>query len=94
MSVNPSNTNEDAETLLNKNPVRAPLHILVGDEATLGPLWKAYYIVAQPGTDGDVQHTMGLYVSDAQGREREWVEGGYDPHWLSADTEALSHEGS
>jgi cytochrome oxidase Cu insertion factor (SCO1/SenC/PrrC family) len=72
MSVNPSNTKEDAETFLNKNSVQAPLHILMGGEEKLAPLWKAYHIVVQPDEDGDVQHSLGLYVIEAQGREREW----------------------
>lgn len=94
VSVNPSNTKEDAETFLSKNSVQAPLHILMGDEAKLAPLWKACHIVVQPDVDGDVQHTLGLYVIDAQGREREWVDGGYDHHQLSADIETPLHERS
>lgn len=92
MSVNPTNTVADAETFLHKNSVKVPLHVLLGNQAELAPLWKAYHIVVQPGADGDVQHTLGLYLIDGQGHEREWVDGGYDPKALGADIQSLLHE--
>ena len=91
MSVNPSNTADQADEFLTKNAVKVPLHILLGGSSTLAPLWKAYHIVVQPGANGDVEHTLGLYVIDAQGHEREWVDGGYNPKALAADIEALIH---
>lgn len=69
------------------------LHILLGSSSTLAPLWKAYHIVVQPGANGDVEHTLSLYVIDAQGHEREWVDGGYNPKALAADVEAMIHRG-
>jgi cytochrome oxidase Cu insertion factor (SCO1/SenC/PrrC family) len=94
MSVNPSNTADQANTFLTKNAVQVPLHILLGSSAILTPLWKGYHIVVEPGANGDVEHTLGLYVIDAQGHEREWVDGGYDPKALATDIEAVMHEGA
>ena len=92
ISVNPTNTVHQVETFINKNSVQIPLHILMGTQATLAPLWKAYHIVVHPGSDGDIQHTLGLYVIDGQGHEREWVDGGYDPKALSMDIRAIMNE--
>lgn len=92
MSVNPSNTPQDANTFMKKNAVQVPLHVLMGGQAQLAPLWNAYHISVQHTESGDVEHTLGLYLIDAQGREREWVDGGYDPRQLSADIETLLRE--
>ncbi|MGE5335431.1 MAG: SCO family protein [Nitrososphaerota archaeon] len=94
MSVNPTNTTAQAQAFMTKNAVKVPLHVLMGGQAELAPLWKAYHIQVQPGPDGDVQHTLGLYIIDAQGREREWVDGGYDPRALSADVRTLLRGGA
>ncbi len=91
MSVNPSNTTDQADEFLTKNDVKVPLHILLGGSSTLAPLWKAYHIVVQPGAIGDDEHTLGLYVVDAKGHEREWVDGGYNPKAPAADIEAVIH---
>ena len=89
LSVNPTNTVADAETFMHKNAVQVPLRLLMGSQAELAPLWQNYHITVQPGADGDVEHTLGLYLIDAQGREREWVDAGYDPRALSRDVQAL-----
>lgn len=94
MTVNPSNTADQANEFLTKNAVKVPLHILLGSASSLAPLWRAYHIVVQSGANGDVEHTLGLYVIDAQGHEREWVDGGYNPKALAADIEALIHSGA
>ncbi len=91
MSVNPTNTVAEAQTFMTKNAVKVPLHVLMGSQTELAPLWKAYGIEVQPGPDGDVQHTLGLYLIDTQGHEREWVDAGYDPRQLGADVETLLH---
>lgn len=93
MSVNPTNTVAQAETFMHKNQVQVPLRLLMGSQAELAPLWKDYHITVQPGAGGDVEHTLGLYLIDAQGREREWVDAGYDPRALSRDVQALWHAG-
>ncbi len=91
MSVNPTNTSQQAETFMTENSVQVPLHILMGSNVQLAPLWHAYHISVQPTASGDVEHTLGLYLIDAKGHEREWVDGGYDPKALSADIEKLLH---
>lgn len=88
ISVNPNNTPAQATTFLAKNKAAMPVHFLLGAQAQLQPLWKAYYIEVQPGQT-DVAHISGLYVIDQQGREREWADAGFDPKALAADLRAV-----
>lgn len=88
ISVNPHNTAAQAQAFLIKNKSAIPMRFLLGSQAQLQPLWKAYYIAVQPGQT-DVVHTSGLYVIDQQGRERVWFDAGFDPKELSGDLQAL-----
>lgn len=88
ISVNPHNTPAQAQEFLTKNKAAIPMHFLLGTQAQLQPLWKAYYIEVEPGQT-DVVHTSGLYVLDQQGRERVWFDAGFDPKALSGDLQAL-----
>ena len=88
ISVNPNNTPAQAQAFLAKNKAVMPIHFLLGSQAQLSPLWKAYYIAVQPGQT-DVVHTSGLYVIDQQGRERVWMDAGFDPKALSGDLQTL-----
>jgi protein SCO1/2 len=88
ISVNPNNTPAQATAFLAKNQAAMNIHFLLGTQAQLAPLWKAYYIGVEPGQT-DVAHTSGLYVIDQQGREREWVDAGFDPKALSADLQTV-----
>ncbi|HEV2461029.1 MAG TPA: SCO family protein, partial [Ktedonobacterales bacterium] len=88
ISVNPNNTPAQAAAFLAKNKPVMTLRFLLGTQAQLAPLWKAYYIDVQPGQT-DVVHTSGLYVIDQQGRERIWLDAGFDPSLLGADLKTL-----
>ena len=76
---------------MTKNKVQVGLHVLLGTQAELAPLWKAYYIeVVPPATPGgDVEHTVVTYLIDAQGHERELLSQGYDPKVAAHDLSAL-----
>lgn len=89
MSVDPwSDTATTAQAFIEKNKVVVPLHFLLGNEATLRPLWQAYHIgVVQ--TTGDITHTIGVYIIDQRGRERIWLDQGFDPKMLSDDLRSL-----
>ncbi|MGH2517002.1 MAG: SCO family protein, partial [Ktedonobacterales bacterium] len=71
MTVNPTNTVADAREFMTKNTVRIPLHLLLGTQAQLAPLWSAYHIFVQPSPTGDVNHTIVTYLIDGQGHEVE-----------------------
>jgi protein SCO1 len=88
ISVNPNNTPAQATAFLTKNKAVMPITFLLGSQAQLSPLWKAYYIEVEPGQT-DVGHTSGPYVLDQQGRERVWLDGGFDPKDLSGDLKSL-----
>lgn len=88
ISVNPNNTSTQAQAFLTKNKATVPMHFLLGAQAQLEPLWKSYYIAVQPG-QSDVAHTSGLYVIDQQGRERVWMDAGFNPKALASDLKAL-----
>lgn len=91
MTVNPANVPADVTTFMIKNKVQVHLHVLLGTQAELAPLWKAYYIeVVPPATPGgDVEHTVITYLLDSQGREREILGEGYDPRSAAADLGVL-----
>lgn len=94
MTVNPTNTPADVKTFMTKNKVSVNMHFLLGTQGQLAPLWKDYYIqVIPPKTPGgDVEHTVGTYIIDAQGHEREFLDQGYDPKVLAQDLKALLAE--
>ena len=88
ISVNPNNTPAQATAFLAKNKATMNMRFLLGTQAQLAPLWKAYYVAAEPG-QSDVVHTSGLYLIDQQGREREWVDMPFDAKALAADLQTL-----
>jgi len=49
---------------------------LIGSPGQLEPLWKAYYVAAQPLPDSSVMHTAAIYIIDKEGRERVFIDGG------------------
>lgn len=93
ISVNPNNTPAQARAFLAKEKAAMPIRFLLGSQAQLQPLWKAYYIAVAPGTT-DVTHTAGLYLIDQQGREREWEDAGFDPKGLATDIQILLKSGA
>jgi len=88
ISVNPNNTPAQATAFLAKNNAAMSMRFLLGNQAQLQPLWKGYYIDAQPGLS-DVTHTSGLYLIDTQGRELEWLDAGFDPKGLATDLQKV-----
>lgn len=70
------------------------VHYLVGSESQLAPVWANYGIVvrrdpAAGSAPAVVTHTEGVYVIDRQGRERVFLDSGFDATSLSADLRAL-----
>lgn len=91
MTVNPTNTPAQATEFITKNHVSIPLHVLLGTQQQLAPVWKAYYIevIPPPQPGGDVQHTVVTYLIDGQGRERELLDQAYDSKLAAQDLRAL-----
>lgn len=80
ISVNPTNTPAQAKAFLAKHHVTVPIHFLLGTQAQLQPLWKAYGIYVQlPTQPGqDVVHAAFTYLLDQRGDEREILDQVYD----------------
>ncbi len=88
ISVNPNNTPALAAAFLKKNKAAMNMRFLLGTQAQLPPIWKAYHVTVIPSPT-DVAHTSGLYVIDQQGLERIWYDNGFDPRALSIDLKQL-----
>jgi cytochrome oxidase Cu insertion factor (SCO1/SenC/PrrC family) len=85
ISVDPwHDTPVTATAFLVSRQVRMPFHFLLGTLAQLAPVWAAYHMQALLQPDGVVIHTTGVYVLDAQARERLYLDEGFDPKVLSA----------
>lgn len=93
ITVNPHNTPAQASAFLAKNKATMGMRFLLGSQAQLQPLWKAYYIDVEPGLT-DVTHTSGLYLVDQQGHERIWMDQGFDPKTLASDAQTLLRNGA
>jgi protein SCO1/2 len=83
LSVDPwYDTPLTATAFLKSRQVTIPLHFLLGSFAELTPVWQAYHMQAQL-QNGVVIHSTGVYVIDAQGRERVYLDEGFDPQILA-----------
>ena len=66
---------------------------LIGSPGQLEPVWKSYYVAAQPIAGDQVLHTAAVYVIDKQGRERAYLDGGdFLPDELVHDLNMLINE--
>lgn len=80
LSLNPwHDTPQSATTFLSTRQVTVPMHYVLGSVSQLTPLWSAYHMQSILQSDGVVIHTTGVYLIDAQGRERTYLEEGFDP---------------
>lgn len=84
ISVDPwHDTPASATAFLQSRQVTMPFHFLLGTLAQLTPIWSAYHMQAVLQPDSVVIHTTGVYILDAQGRERLYLDEGFDPSALS-----------
>lgn len=89
LTVDPwHDTPASAKAFLAAQKVTVPLHWLLGTPTQMAPLWKAYHM-AVIDTPGDVTHTVGVYVIDAQLREQAFLDEGFDPRMLAQDVNLL-----
>ena len=96
VSVDPTgDTPGAAQAFLATHHVNGVVHYLLGTQQQLQPVWDAYHIAVQPGSDatahiGAVSHTVGVYILDPRGDERVYLDDTFDPQTLAADLRALS----
>ncbi len=66
-------------------------HYLVGTHNMLEPVWSNYHIDAQ-SQQQMVNHNLGLYLIDKQGRERIFLGSDFTPAQLAHDLQVLMQE--
>lgn len=82
-------TTASAKTFLSSHQVTIPMRFLLGSLPQLAPVWNAYHMESLLNAQGIVIHTTGLYILDQQGRERAFLDEGFDPHMLTNDLHLL-----
>ncbi len=82
-------TTTTAKTFLSSHQVTIPMRFLLGSLPQLAPVWNAYHMESLLNAQGIVIHTTGLYILDQQGRERAFLDEGFDPHMLTNDLHLL-----
>ena len=90
LSLNPwHDTPATAKAFISTRHVTMPLHFVLGSLAQMAPLWSAYHMQSLLQPNGVVIHTTGVYLLDQQGRERVFLDEGFDPRMLSNDAHLL-----
>lgn len=95
ISVDPAgDTPQAATAFVAKHHLTGYMHYLLGTRAQLAPLWHAYGIVPEndpyaASNGAEVQHGLGVFLLDGQGREQIYLGYPFDPSVLSADLRAL-----
>ena len=91
-------TPQTATDFATKHGLTGTLHYLLGTQAELEPVWSAYSVAVEggattPGEDdaGKVQHTGGVWLIDAQGHERVYLDAAFDPNALADDLKILTN---
>lgn len=92
VSVDPQGDDQGAaQAFSERHQLLHRWHYLIGSRDQLAPVWAAYHIAVTPGpTAGTINHTLGLYVIDKQGRERVYLSEDFDPATLAADLRILA----
>jgi len=90
-------TPQTATNFAAKHGLTGTLRYLLGTQAELEPVWSAYSVAVEggattPGQDdaGKVQHTGGVWLIDAQGHERVYLDAAFDPNALADDLKILT----
>jgi protein SCO1 len=90
VSVNPTgDTPSLAKTFVATHRLTGILHFLLGKQSELEPIWKSYAVSSQAAQGGQMIHTVGAYIIDAQGRERVYLDAGFTPGMLATDLHML-----
>lgn len=90
LSLDPwHDTPASARSFLSSRNVTLPIHFVLGSLAQMAPLWSAYHMQSLLQPNGVVIHTTGVYVIDQHGRERVFMDEGFNPQTLSTDLHVL-----
>ncbi|HEY8655494.1 MAG TPA: SCO family protein [Candidatus Limnocylindria bacterium] len=92
VSVDPrGDTPTTTQRFVADHRLEGSLRFLIGPEAALGRVWKAYGIV-QAATEGDLVHTDVIYLIDKKERGRVLLRSTVTPDVLAADLRLLAEE--
>lgn len=91
VSVNPAvDTTGLAKAFVAAHRLTGELHFLLGTESQLHPIWQNYAVeVSVPKGNAAMVHTVGVYVIDAQGRERAYLNSDFTPTMLANNLHLL-----
>jgi protein SCO1/2 len=92
VSTDPARDNEAAALKFSEeHNMQDYWHYLIGPRTALAPIWSAYHIYAQPEQQ-TVNHSLGLFLIDKQGRERIFLDNSFTPTVLANDLQILMKE--
>lgn len=85
-------TPQAAKDFVATHGLTGALHYLLGTQAELAPVWSAYSVAVENSNmaSGGVQHTGGVWLIDAEGREQVYLDAAFDPKALAADLKTLA----
>lgn len=71
------------------------LHFLLGTAAQLQPIWQSYFIAVQAQLNAQtgamtIDHSIGVFLIDGQGRERVYLDNSFTPAMLTSDLRLLN----
>jgi cytochrome oxidase Cu insertion factor (SCO1/SenC/PrrC family) len=90
LSLDPwHDTSATARAFLSSHNVTVPMHFVLGSLAQMAPLWSSYHMQSILQPDGVVIHTTGVYLLDQHGRERVFLDEGFNPQTLSNNLHLL-----
>lgn len=92
ISLNPwDDTQTTVKLFLSSHQVTAHMKMryLMGTLPQLAPIWDAFHMQSVLQTNGIVVHTTGVFVIDQTGRERIFLDEGFDPAMLANDLHLL-----
>jgi protein SCO1/2 len=98
ISIDPvGDTPQTATAFVDTHSLTGTLHYLLGAQAQLAPIWSAYSVSVEnqgmtkgPTDTGTIQHTGGVWLIDAQGREQVYLDAAFNPAVLSSDLKILA----
>ncbi len=80
-----------ATSFTDKHDMQNYWHYLIGSQQQLSPVWSAYNMYASD-TNGVVQHSIGVYIIDKQGRERAYLDNTFTASQVATDLKTLLNE--
>ena len=91
VSVNPAVDNAHLATaFVAAHRLTGYLHFLLGTEKQLRPIWKDYAVGVTPAQGNTAMtHSVGIYLIDAQGRERVYLGSNFTPEMLAKNLQLL-----